>query len=318
MMKFNQGLRPLKSEIGLSLINVMLAVAIGSVVVLGITKGLAMMYKTRQTVEFKTDLSLLISRVQQAVGKTQSCRDLLAGATLTTSGVPISSALFASELFEGRVLRPGLEIKDFKLVRSATDVASATSDGKIRQLAYIRISVKDTTSGEEKVSRFRDIPVRVTAVGTTVESCVAETAQDVICDNAAANFDPNAATNQKGKCIPRDRCLWGGAFSTSPYGGFINPRTGGMSCPTGFRSLQGGTINYAQSNSKTQVVNYTYHVTHCLRCDLPTFGTGGFANGTGSDAGFNEWLTQEDAATDALLLQQQNRFNNFLNGFNSL
>ncbi|NJL24337.1 MAG: hypothetical protein HC902_03610 [Calothrix sp. SM1_5_4] len=107
-----------------------------------------------------------------------------------------------------------------------------------RYVARVRLSVSHINETIYR-DRFFEFPVLVDSTNA-IRACNNELNVADACQALGFIWDTSGPTPV---CVPQGACLSGGSYATGP-GAYVNPATGGYSCPSGFTAFDGGRHQY--------------------------------------------------------------------------
>lgn len=280
-MAFKKVLSFSNNKNGFSLVEIMAALGITTILALALASTMGFLGTHKKSVELSQEADELVSDFRRALQNPTTCDSMLNGKTIDPTGVPTAVTLAVvnqgtSKTFAaGTTLVPGISLSSVDLKvdpimpykDTAIDV-SGTMTTMRQYHAMIHLQFQKTATFNPK-PYF--IPMKLyTQQGTnTVIQCVAQQMKDAN-DCVAIGYKWDDATST---CMPTGRCLYGGSFSNSPVGGFVNPLTNANACPAGYSEQQTGAINYSSDCGKSCVQANVVPVMSCLRC----------VNATGAD-----------------------------------
>jgi hypothetical protein len=306
------------------------ALAIGATFMSAIAAGMAMMGNQRRMVDQATSTSMMADEIKMATMRPDNCTANLANGSnsIDENGPkPISIAGYMANRDMGK----GLKVKSVNIVVDKNLKTTANPVGMPgviydRYPAVIQLQTTLATSSGNFDSRVRTIPIMVNADQAThrIMGCQLDSGDQQVCSETGGVWDESAPIGQQ--CIPVDHCETAGSFTflSNAEGGFNNYRTGGKSCPDGYKLHRTGAMSVARKDGKYGVKNTTYPIYTCARCpngagDSYQTATRSFLDNDGFDD-LNSY-TEEYGADNGIADQQQAQLDylqGIINGLGSL
>ena len=256
---------------GFTLAGLVIGVAIGGIVLLGMAAAVSMTFKAQKNLDHKTISANYVDELARIVAGTGSCARALGTATAATSLTATPTEITVMGMQAGSFIAQNIEIEELR-IRENTAIPAVTGPGGTgfqRRAAILSVKLRNALEPTMPY-RAREIPFRVvTNPGGQIVSCSTENSEVQVCERIGGTWDPLAAEGQKWR--PKGFCLYGGSFSAAPQGGYANPVTGAYSCNPGFTQQQSGSIANTVAQSKENFVTSYYPVYTCMRCetDIP-------------------------------------------------
>lgn len=240
----------IRNNQGFSLISVMVAGAIGMIVVAGMTEAITRMMKGQKAVSVSSEWNEFFTAVDKQLKYDSTCEAVLSGTQITTAQIGNTYPARAISLNmsyggkpgpikEGTLLGLDLEINSItlqvvpppasgpRLIR--VPVGGVMKDFH-RHLVRIQIAARKVQmlpGGQEIKPREIVIPVLLNPATLVIASCHGEFSVVEACIANGGTWVESNPPDQR--CVPQSFCKHGGSYAP---GVFINPLTGGNSCPT--------------------------------------------------------------------------------------
>lgn len=252
---------------GFTLMEMLIAVAIGGASMAVIASGLSMSNNFRSVANSKTEVSLLSDRIATIMSKGETCKNALASTTYTGAPLPNVSI---DGVAEGSNLAGNVRVKMMKVDPSGATPTNYIN-GKKLWTAYLKYQAETSVSGGNKIdTKVRTMPLKIlTGSANEILECKLEFSAEDRCNLQGRLWDAAASTPDGLRCKPADFCQYAGSFSQAAQGGFINRVTGDYSCPAGFSAQRSGTVAYAYVSGKGKAATSGNAVMSCVRCGPP-------------------------------------------------
>lgn len=244
--------------------------------------------------QFASSLNQFINSVAPCAGTDLRGRTFLASPTnnaelTTATGTPIQ---LTGHRFDGnQITRAGAEFKEFRVnsvlatVDNQNTLPTANIGGETLRKSSIRIQVELQTKGATPNARpqrylyYFNVPALITT-GRTVRFCGENKTLVETCSAMGGTY--NSSTQ---RCALDRNCLVQGSYkrttcNPSNYGcsdsgspDFVNPTTGGYSCPSGSTPTETGLSSWnsledgGSKKDPPQEVTNTARWVSCLRCN---------------------------------------------------
>lgn len=306
--------RILKNERGDALTPTLILSAVALTVMLGLGYSLISLVKMQRGAVLAGDRVDVREQIKSGLSFRKTCLAALSGQSIPP-GKNNSTAVKLSMYLSGqnRTLTPGAEAATGLTVASLTfnqtrdtetssnidpmgNGPSAVVSGRILR-GNLSLSLRKTNSSLfARDYKPDDVPVTIAVdTGNKVIACITDNYDNTTCSamgNAWLPLNPPGS-----QCLRQKQCDLGGGYCNAPTGkgGFVNPATGGMSCPSGYKARQKGVVTFADECGKSCVKNETFPVIECAKCrglggdsvvddTIPANGSQTFGAETGSAA----------------------------------
>lgn len=308
----------MRNQNGYGLIPMLLALAVGGMVIGGLSVGISTMMRSQKTVELAQVASMQADEMETILSSKAACTDALGGQTVPAGSTPANATAimkFANgpkTLTQNSDFLPGLTIGALQLANIASEPALIVN-GTTRKTVSLNLAIrKEDTSLFSNLTKARETRLHTVLNGAgQIVQCQAETEEMKACSNNGGFYDL-AATNVGKTCIPYKHCAYGGSYANAPAseGGFTNQLTNAMSCPgvdSEWTHQQTGVISMAVSCGKGCIGNKNVPVVTCMQClSVPTTAAPATAEGPlPGDPGFNEDLNEDEQMQDFINVQLQ-------------
>lgn len=273
-----------KNERGDALLSTLILSAVGLAVMVGLGSSMISLVKMQRGAVLAGDRVDVREQIRSGLSFRNTCLGALGGQSIAPgsgNSTPITLNMFMSG--QTRVLAPGAEaalgltVTKLTFDQTAAPTASSSIDPTGSTLPLmsgtiltgkIVINLKKTNASLFAPQYSPDeIPVTVAVnAGGSVIACVTESSDNSTCvqmNNAWFPLNPIGS-----QCQRKEQCDLGGGYCNAPVakGGFVNPATSAMSCPTGYKARQKGVVTYATACGKSCVNNETFPVVECAKC----------------------------------------------------
>lgn len=289
----------LKQNAGFSLIEIIVAMGIMSVVAGLFATSVVQLQKSQVSFEDKNSSFAFISALTGSLlGDQQTCTNLLKGQRLSTTPTEFTISNFSG------LGSQDVELKKSTLVAGHNDASAKVRINSLtihqkpnveatkinaqgldyeRKIAVITVGTEIREAGgktEQGRSNYvaeapRTLEVPVYTRGNTIESCQINMTRTDVCNTIGAGVDP---TNTS-RCLPQEQCFVKGSFfistCTPSYAGCMpssrNPVTGSTTCPE--KSTRTSTGLYTQTFTVSCGKKCSYNVVNtiefymCMQCD---------------------------------------------------
>lgn len=267
------GQRGFSSQAGFSLMQVLVAMGMASVLIMSLMSSVTLLGKAKRSVELSGDTNEFIMNLRQQIASSDQCSPALKDKVLNLSGnpQPLSEIKLSNRLYKvGEPISNGLNLKSLSLISNSQVPAvnvpmelNGVMVTRVRRVAILKVETeKIKDMGISQAPFF--IPLTVLTDNNSpavIQSCLdAGVKSAKACADIGYKWD--AANSQ---CLPVNRCLYAGSFNQGT-GGFVNPLTNAYSCPTGYSAQKAGAIVEARSCGKKCVTNISTTTYECVRC----------------------------------------------------
>ncbi len=294
----------LKSSSGFSLIEIIVAMGIMSVVAGLFATSMVQLQKSQVTFEDKNaSFSFVSALTGSLLGDQQTCTALLQGTRLNNNPTEFTMSNFSGlgsktlDLKKGAVIsgesddNPKVKVQGLTIhAKAAADAPSTkvVSNGITydRKIAVITLSTEIRTPGgtqqgqkthaaayTTEAPRTLEVPVYVRS--NVIHSCQINMTQTDACSAIGAGVDPSNPS----RCKPQDQCFMKGSYMVSKctpaYGGclphIINQVSMTTSCPA--KSTRTSTGNFSESftiscgKKCTQTILQSFEYYICMECN---------------------------------------------------
>ncbi|RYZ75988.1 MAG: prepilin-type N-terminal cleavage/methylation domain-containing protein [Proteobacteria bacterium] len=252
---------------GFTLMEMMVALAVGGVAIAAVTSGLTASMNMRQRSDMKTETSLVNDRLTSMVMKTNACTGYVENTPFSAT-TPMAVAV--DGMSTGTKISGNLSVKEMSLIVTDPVATNFAGNTRKRYSAALRFQTTTKVNGLTVDSKPRLIPVKVSVVNSTnkIESCETATTEQDICLDAGGVWD-SAAVNKELRCKPADSCQYAGSYTDAPIavGGFGNAANSGIqACPSDFVPRVSGSMSVAVSCGKKCATTQTFSTYNCVRC----------------------------------------------------
>lgn len=270
---------------GFSLAGTLLAVVVGGIVAALTATVINEAVRGQRNIVDRDEMSEFALYIKNALNTDVTCSAILNGKKLGTGKVRDLELAVGYGNQPAAVIKKGFSFADDKLqVEEFTieDRSSNTVQFKIglddgaghvteqtvrRQLARVKLTVKNNSSGTDFRSRFFEVPVLVKTSDQTIEMCNNEVNIGDACQAMGFRWD---STLTPAQCVPSNACLYGGAYTSRRDGTCSaadqNPATSTCSCPGGYSEVTAGSVNISNVCVKgCDRLNYDT-VVQCFLC----------------------------------------------------
>ncbi len=290
----------LKQSTGFSLIEIIVAMGIMSVVAGLFATSVVQLQKSQVTFEDKNaSFSFVSALTGSLLGDQQTCTALLQGTRLNASPTEFTMANFSGlgsktvDLKKGAIVSgesadtakvriQGLTIHAKPDVQTTKIVANGIEYD--RRIAVVTLATEVRAPGDQKTGqktaayraeapRTLEVPVYVRS--NVIQTCQINMTRMDVCNTIGAGIDPNNTS----RCLPQEQCFVKGSFFISKcspaYAGCmpssVNPITGSTTCPA--KSTRTSTGMYSQTFNISCGKKCSYTVTNtieyfmCMQCN---------------------------------------------------
>jgi hypothetical protein len=262
---------------GFGLIPMLMALAVGGIVIGGLATGITLMINSQKSVEVTRASKMIEDEMEMIVSTTEGCKSFLQGKRAPATAGTKRNITGTLRLTSGAVdvgrnlpLATGLVTDNLWLEGTGEDEVVGLTTGQRIRIVNLNLQVRKDMAGMfPPLSRPRTVRIHASVSNGSgaIQNCIAETPEVKACRTSGSVFNPSAP-GTTAQCVPYDYCDWGGSYSTAPAnrGGFNNQITGGRSCPTGYQPQTTGVIATAVNCGKNCVTNETSPVFTCMKC----------------------------------------------------
>lgn len=276
----NKIFRKLQNQNGFTLVETILAGAMGILIIGGFMGGIAGMSTIQKGIETSSDAMSFTTQISETLKAGDACKDSLATKSMNIadgSAIPTDISMNVKVFGSNYNLAtdaepvPGLRITSVQLVPNsnipADDYVAADGSALKEKLALLKIGMKKQVNGVWQPMSDASIPMRlITTPSGTVKYCNSSVDVAQVCAQGGGTYEMVGGVY---KCLPKNHCDMAGSYgvkTSSGYGGYANEITGGESCPVGFQAVRSGSATFAKSCGKTCVENAYAATYSCVRC----------------------------------------------------
>lgn len=287
--------RILKHQAGFSLIEIVVAMGIMSVVAGLFATSVVQLQKSQVSFEDKNASFAFVSSLTGSIlGDQQTCTHLLKGTRLTNNASEFTVANFSGlgsktiDLKKNTVIsgsdnnQPKVRIRSLTIQAKPniqTTKIRANGVDYDRMIAEIILSTETRQPGASATkytaepNRTIDVPVYVR--NGIIETCQINMTRVDVCNTIGAGIDPNNTS----RCLPQEQCFVKGSYFISKcepeYNGCVksvaNPITGGLNCPERSTATSTGmysqTYNVSCGKKCSYTVKNTIEYFMCMQCN---------------------------------------------------
>ncbi|RYZ86641.1 MAG: hypothetical protein EOP06_14115 [Proteobacteria bacterium] len=309
----------MRNQNGYGLIPMLIAVAVGAIVIGGLSVGIPTMIRSQKTVEFAQVAALKADEMETILSSKAACTAALggqpvpAGATPTDVTADMRFADGQKILAKDNEFLQGLDVGALKISNIAGEAPLVVSSST-RKIVMLNLALrKQDSSLFANLTKARETRLHTILDGAgNIVQCQAETEEMKACTNSGGFYDL-AAPNLGKTCIPYKHCAYGGSYADAPVaeGGFPNQlSTSGnrMNCPgndADWTHQQTGVISTAVSCGKGCVGNKNVPVVTCMQClSVPSSSAPATTEAPlPGDPGFNQDLDENEQIQDFINVQ---------------
>lgn len=266
-------LKRFSSQDGFSLIQVLVALAMASVLIMSLMSSVTLLGKARKSVELSGDTNQFVVDLRQQIANADQCSPAFKNKILNLSGNPqaLADIQLSNRLYKvGEEITSGLRLKSLSLIaNSQVPPVSMPMDvngvvvTRVKRVAMLKVETEKLKDVGISQAPFFIPLTLLTDNGTpaVIQSCLNSSIKNAkACSDIGYKWD-----SVNSQCLPVNRCLYAGSFNQGT-GGFLNPLTNAYSCPTGYSAQKAGAIVEARSCGKKCVTNVASTTYECVRC----------------------------------------------------
>ena len=188
-----------ETESGMTLVETMVAVGVGTIVVLGMTQMMTSLSKQQRNVSLAMDFSSLVSQISMTLNNDKSCQASLAvaGQQFDPNGTNSGLKLYlpgstTQTLVENPKVVSGWTINSLSITKNASVAPVSLTGGQTQYLAQLAIGAVQTGTN---MTRSQSFPVRIVtnaasgSVGTITACYSQSNAADMACTTLGGSYN---------------------------------------------------------------------------------------------------------------------------------